>query len=316
MLSRQAFLQAGCARESISLSDNGQLCFTGPDRAHGMMARPDNRHAPWLFNGSTQHMNDPALRLWLFLSLLALLGIAERFWPRHAAAPHRRQRWPVNLGLGLINALCLRLLLPWLAVDAALWAQAENVGVLHLWQVPAWMALAIAFVTLDLAIYAQHRLMHRIGTLWRLHRVHHTDMALDVSSGVRFHPVEILLSMGIKIAVVLLLGAPPLAVLAFEIVLSSFALLTHANVDLPVELDRRLRWIFVTPDMHRIHHSVLPAEHDSNFGFHVSWWDRLFRSYRDMPASPQSSMKLGLARYRAEYEQRLLALLRQPVDAP
>jgi sterol desaturase/sphingolipid hydroxylase (fatty acid hydroxylase superfamily) len=261
-------------------------------------------------------MNDPAFRLWLFLSLLVLLGVAERWRPRHCAAPQRRQRWPVNLGLGLINALCLRLLLPWLAVDAARWAQAEDIGALHLWRVPPWPAAAIAFVALDLAIYAQHRLMHRIGALWRLHRVHHTDMALDVSSGVRFHPVEILLSMGIKIAVVLLLGAPPPAVLAFEIVLSSFALLTHANLALPAGLDRRLRWIFVTPDMHRIHHSVLPAEHDSNFGFHVSWWDRLFRSYRERPASPQSSMQLGLDRYRAADQQRLLALLRQPLDAP
>ncbi|MDE2155216.1 MAG: sterol desaturase family protein [Xanthomonadaceae bacterium] len=261
-------------------------------------------------------MNDPALRLWLFLALLALLGIAERLRPRHAAAPRRWQRWRVNLGLGLINTLCLRLLLPWLAVDAAGWAQAANVGVLHMLRVPPWPAAVIAFVALDLAIYAQHRLMHRIGALWRLHRVHHTDMALDVSSGVRFHPVEILLSMGIKIAVVLLLGAAPLAVLAFEIVLSSFALLTHANVDLPVALDRRLRWIFVTPDMHRIHHSVVPAEHDSNFGFHVSWWDRLFGSYRDAPAAPQSSMPLGLERYRDDRSQQLLALLRQPLDAP
>lgn len=254
------------------------------------------------------------LRLWWFLSLLALLGIAERFWPRHCAAPLRRIRWPVNFGLGALNVLCLRLLLPWLAVDAALWAQANNVGVLPLLHIPPLPAAVIAFVMLDLVIYAQHRLMHRVTFLWRLHRMHHTDLALDVSSGVRFHPLEILLSMGIKIGIVLLLGATPTVVLAFEIVLSSFALFTHANLNLPVGLDRWVRRIFVTPDMHRIHHSVLRAEHNTNFGFHVSWWDRLFGSYLYNPQSDQSSMALGLEKFRTAADQRLPALLRQPLD--
>ena len=255
------------------------------------------------------------LRLLLFLSLLTLLGIAERFWPRQRTAPHRAKRWPVNLGLGAINVLCLRLLLPWLAVDAALWAQARRVGLLPLLHLPPAASTAIGFAALDLVIYTQHRLMHRIPTLWRLHRMHHTDLALDVSSGVRFHPLEILLSMGVKIAVVLLLGVTPTVVLVFEIVLSSFSLLTHANLNLPVRLDRWLRLIVVTPDMHRIHHSIFRTEHETNFGFHVSWWDRLFGSYRDTPRSNQFDMTLGLERFRGVADQRLPALLRQPLEA-
>lgn len=258
-------------------------------------------------------MNDAMFRLLLFVPLLALLAIVERLWPRHAAPPCRSHRWPANLGLGLIDALCLRLLLPWLAVDAALWAQAEHVGVLHLLAIPAWLAAVIAFVMLDLVIYTQHRLMHRFDLLWRLHRMHHTDIALDVSSGVRFHPLEILLSMGIKIAVVLLLGAGPAVVAVFEIVLSSFSLLAHANLRLPPRLDAWLRWVFVTPDMHRIHHSVLRAEHDSNYGFNITWWDRLFGSYTPHPGQPQETMLLGLEVFRDAEAQRLRNLLLQPV---
>lgn len=257
-------------------------------------------------------MSDTTLRLLLFLSLLALLSIAERFWPRHTAVPRRRQRWPVNFGLGAINVLCLRLLLPWLAVDAAFWARQKDFGLLHLLHFAPWPAAVIAFVALDLTIYTQHRLMHRIGILWRLHRLHHTDTVLDVSSGVRFHPLEIVLSMGIKIAVVLLLGAGPAVVATFEIVLSSFSLMTHANLRLPRRLDTWLRWVFVTPDMHRIHHSVLSAEHDSNYGFNISWWDRLFGSYLAQPRQAQETMPLGLATFRDVEAQRLLNLLIQP----
>lgn len=258
-------------------------------------------------------MNDVTFRLLLFLSLLTLLALAERFWPRHAASPRRNHRWPANLGLGLIDALCLRLLLPWLAVDAAVWAQAEQVGVLHLVRMPPWLAAVIAFVVLDFVIYVQHRFMHRYALLWRLHRMHHTDIALDVSSGVRFHPLEILFSMGVKIATVLLLGVGPTVVVVFEIVLSSFSLMTHANLRLPLRLDAWLRWVFVTPDMHRIHHSVLREEHDSNFGFHVSWWDRLLGSYTAQPQQSQETMPLGLEEFRDADAQRLRNLLLQPL---
>lgn len=260
-------------------------------------------------------MNDVAFRLLFFGSLLALLSTAERFWPSQAASPNRIRRWPTNLALGLIDALCLRLLLPWLAVDAALWAQTHHVGVLHLLPMPAWLSAVFAFAILDLAIYTQHRLMHRFGPLWRLHRMHHTDLLLDASSGVRFHPLEILLSMGIKIGVVLLLGAGPSVVAAFEIILSSFSLVTHANLRLPPRLDRCIRWVFVTPDMHRIHHSVLRAEHDSNYGFNVTWWDRLFGSYTPHPGQLQETMPLGLPLFRDDEAQRLRSLLLQPVSS-
>jgi sterol desaturase/sphingolipid hydroxylase (fatty acid hydroxylase superfamily) len=254
------------------------------------------------------------LRLACFLLLLTILGVAEAIWPRHSADPLRRRRWPVNFGLGLLNVLCLKVLLPWLAVDAALWAQSNHLGLLPWLALPPWLAAVIAFAALDLVIYAQHRLTHRVPFLWRLHRMHHTDLALDVSSGVRFHPGEILVSMGIKMGTVVLLGIAPAVVLVFEIVLSSFSLLTHANLNLPAGLDRRLRRIFVTPDMHRIHHSILRAEQDTNFGFHVSWWDRLFGTYRDAPGSDASTMTLGLESFRAPAEQRFAALLRQPIE--
>lgn len=257
-------------------------------------------------------MSNTTLRLLVFLSLLTLLGIAERLWPRHAAAPVRPRRWPVNFGLGVINVLCIRLLLPWVAVDAASWAQENGIGVLHLLHVWPWLATVIAFIMLDLVIYAQHRLMHQVGFLWRLHRVHHTDIALDVSSGVRFHPLEILFSMGVKIAAVLLLGASPGVVAVFEIVLSCFSLFTHTNLRLPPRLDAWLRWVFITPDMHRIHHSVLSSEHNTNFGFQISWWDRLFGSYLAQPEKTQEVMPLGLTTFRDATAQRLRNLLAQP----
>ena len=161
-------------------------------------------------------MNAVAWRAAIFVLLLVLLVLAEWRWPRHQGDPDRRHRWPVNLGFGLVGALCLRLLLPWLAIDAALWAQQHHVGLLHLWPLPSWLAIVVTLMALDLLIYAQHRLMHQVGWLWRLHRLHHSDLTLDASSAMRFHPLEILFSMGLKIAAVLALGAAPVAVLAFE----------------------------------------------------------------------------------------------------
>ena len=257
-------------------------------------------------------MSDAVLRASLFLTLLAVLGLAEWRWPRHRADPHRWRRWPANLGFGMAGALSLRVLMPWLAVDAALWARHEHVGLLHVLPMPTWLQIALAIVALDLLIYGQHRLMHRVGLLWRMHRVHHSDLALDVSSGVRFHPLEILFSMLLKIAAVLALGAPPVAVLAFEILLNGFAMFTHANLAIPQRVDAWLRRVVVTPDMHRIHHSVVRDEQDSNFGFHVSWWDRLFGSYRERPAHAQATLPLGLEIFRDAHAQRFDQLLLQP----
>lgn len=257
-------------------------------------------------------MNEAVLRFSIFAVLIVLLAALEWRWPRHLAAPARHRRWPVNLGLGMLDAMLLRLVTPVLAYFVALWAREHGLGLFHLWPVPAWLAIAASVLVLDMAIYWQHRLMHMVPWLWRLHRVHHTDLALDVTSGLRFHPLEILFSLGVKIAVVLVLGAPPMAVLAFEILLSSFSLFTHTNLAIPVPLDRALRWLIVTPDMHRIHHSVLRAEHDRNFGFNASWWDRLFGSYLDRAGQPQTGIRLGLEQFRQAREQRFPALLLQP----
>lgn len=257
-------------------------------------------------------MHEGLLRGSIFFTLLVLLGVAEWRWPRHRAEPRRGRRWPTNLAFGVAGALSVRLLMPWLAVDAALWAKQQGVGLLHVLPLPGWLAATVAIVGLDLMIYGQHRLMHRVNWLWRMHRLHHSDMALDVSSGVRFHPLEILFSMLLKIAAVVALGAPPVAVLAFEILLNGFAMFTHANLAIPERIDRQLRRVFVTPDMHRIHHSIVHDEQDTNFGFHVSWWDRLFGSYRERPKQPPDTFPLGLERFRDDREQRFDQLLLQP----
>lgn len=256
-------------------------------------------------------MSEVFWRAGIFGVLLVALALVEWHWPRHRANPQRAWRWSANLGFGLTGALCLRVLLPWLAIDAALWAQQNKFGLLHWLTLPAWMAIALSIIALDLMIYWQHRLMHRWHWLWRMHRLHHSDLALDVSSGVRFHPLEIMFSMGLKIGAVLLLGAPAVAVLAFEILLNGFAMFTHTNMAIPEHADRRLRWMLITPDMHRIHHSVVMAEQNSNFGFHVSWWDRLFRSYRAYPDQPQALLKLGVDQFREHRQQRFDQLLLQ-----
>ena len=257
-------------------------------------------------------MNDAPLRFAIFLALLLFFGAAEYRWPRQKVAPQRRRRWVVNLGLAVLGAFCVRLLMPWLAIDAAMWAQTRGFGILPLLGVRAPVAAIIAFLSLDFTVYLQHRLMHRLPLLWRLHRVHHTDLMLDVSSATRFHPLEILLSMAIKIGAVLILGAAPLVVLTFEIVLNGFAIFTHANIAMPATIDRMLRLVFVTPDMHRIHHSVRRAEHERNFGFHVSWWDRLCGTYCPAAVEDQAVMPLGLDQFRSPAEQRLSALLGEP----
>ena len=199
---------------------------------------------------------------------------------------------------------------------AAAWAAREGLGLLHLVQLPRAAAVLLAVVLLDCAIYAQHVVFHRVPLLWRLHRVHHTDPDYDVSTAARFHPVEILLSMGIKIVAVVALGAPPLAVVIFEVVLSTTALFNHGNVGLPLALDRVVRWVIVTPDMHRVHHSVLRAETDSNFGFNLPWWDRLFGTYRAQPARGHVGMRIGLQEFPGAGSTSLGRLLLQPLESP
>lgn len=261
-------------------------------------------------------ISEATLRFGFFIALFVVLAALEWRWPRNRNLPKRASRWPVNLGLAVLNTLVLRLLTPVLAFFVAVWAQQRGLGLFNMVSAPGWLAVAISLLALDMTIYWQHRLMHVVPVLWRLHRLHHTDLALDVTSGVRFHPLEIVFSLAVKVGAVVLLGAPPLAVLAFEVLLSSFSLFTHTNLALPLPLDRVLRWLVVTPDMHRIHHSVLRDEHDRNFGFNASWWDRLFGSYRDAPSQPQATLRLGLNDFREDGEQRFPALLTQPFRNP
>ncbi len=255
---------------------------------------------------------EPWLRLGSFAGLLLLFLLWEQAAPRRPREQTRWPRWLRHLLLTSLNTLLVRALFPLAAVGAALLADEQGWGLLPRLNLPGWLSLLLAVLALDCLIYWQHRLFHRVPLLWRLHRMHHTDTELDATTGVRFHPLEILLSMGIKLIAVLVLGASPLAVLIFEVLLSSTSLFNHANIYLPTRLDEMLRRLLVTPDMHRVHHSVYPKETDSNFGFNLSWWDHLFGSYRAQPQDGHLHMKLGLREFRDPVEQRLLQLLAQP----
>ena len=255
--------------------------------------------------------HETQVRAGMFGATLLAVALAERLAPVRGDARLAR-RTAVNLLMVLIDTLVLRLAFPLLAVGAAALAQERGLGLFHALDWPYPLAFALSLLLLDLAIYWQHRLLHAIPLLWRLHRVHHSDLAFDATTGVRFHPLEIALSMAVKLALVALLGPPVLAVLVFEILLSSGALFTHADFALPPRLDRALRVLLVTPSMHRVHHSDLRAETDSNYGFHLSVWDRLFRSYTAAPREPEATMTIGLPGFREAREQSLAALLWQP----
>ncbi len=233
--------------------------------------------------------------------------------PRRPQNVSRRLRWPSNLLIMLIDTLVLRLLFPLAAVGFAFHVEELGWGLLNTFLLPPAVALVFAVVALDLAIYLQHRLFHAVPWLWRLHRMHHADLEFDVTTGVRFHPVEIILSMGIKLLVVLSLGAPGLAVLIFEILLNATSLFNHGNVRLPVSLDRWLRCIVVTPEMHRVHHSIRREETNSNFGFNLPWWDYLLKTYRPQPSAGHLLMTIGLDDFRSTEELKLHRMLLQPL---
>jgi len=259
---------------------------------------------------------EPLVRAGAFALVLALMLAAEALWARRAGPMQRRPRWSANLTIVVIDGLLVRLLIPLGASGAALWAAGRDLGLLNRVDLPPVLEAALAFLALDAVIYWQHRLFHRIPLFWRLHRMHHSDLEFDATTGVRFHPVEILISMLIKIAVVVALGAPALAVVAFEIALNATSLFNHGNLRLPLALDRALRWFVVTPDMHRVHHSVHRREHDSNYGFNLPWWDHLFGSYTDQPAEGHTGMRIGLPAFREPSEQGLVPLLLQPLRHP
>lgn len=251
------------------------------------------------------------LRLGVFCGLWLLLATMETVRPFRPEVA-RASRWIRHLLLVALGSLLTRFALPMLAVAAALLADERGQGLLNLLAVPAWLAIPLGIVLLDLAIYWQHRVFHLWPPLWRLHRTHHSDTSFELSTAVRFHPIEIWLSMSIKVAVVTLLGIPAIAVLLFEILLNASSLFTHSNFSLPAGLDQRLRRLLVTPDMHRIHHSIRPQESNSNYGFCLSVWDRLFRSYRERSEEDPKTMPIGLEQFRNPSEQNWWRLLGQP----
>ncbi len=237
------------------------------------------------------------IRLGVFAGLFALLAVIEARFPRRARQQSRSRRWLTNWAIVILDTLTLRLLalaLPLLAVGAALDASAQGWGLMNTLRLPPWLAILLTILIFDLAIWAQHLITHKIPLLWRFHRVHHADRDIDVTTAIRFHPVEIALSMILKIGLVYLLGAPALGIIAFEIILNGTAMFNHANIKLPLPLDAALRRVLVTPDMHRVHHSIHRHEHDSNYGFSLSIWDRLFGTYIAQPAQGHDAMTIGL----------------------
>ena len=257
-----------------------------------------------------------AIRLAAFAGVFSVMALWELLAPRRPLAVGRSPRWPSNLGILVADVLVVRLLLPTAAAGVALVAAERGFGLFHVIGLPFWLAAPIGFLALDLVIYGQHVMFHHVPWLWRLHRMHHADLDIDVTTGVRFHPVEILLSLVIKIATVALLGIPAGAVVCFEVVLNATSMFNHANASLPRWLDRVARLMLVTPDMHRVHHSVLRQETDSNFGFNLPWWDRLFGTYRAEPRAGHDGMTIGLPVFRDPGELRLDRLLTQPFRAP
>ncbi len=255
---------------------------------------------------------EPYVRLGSFAGIFIAMAIWEVVEPRRPQSIGRGWRWSNNLAVVVVNTLLVRILLPTTAIGLALFAEARGFGLFNVIGSPAWVGVVASVVILDLAIYLQHVLFHAVPGLWRLHRMHHADLEFDVSTGLRFHPIEILLSMLIKFAVIAALGAPALSVLVFEVLLNATSMFNHANVRIPIWVDSVLRWIVVTPDMHRVHHSIVSRETNSNFGFNLPWWDRLFGTYRAQPAAGHEDMTIGIEQFRDSRELGLDRMLLQP----
>ncbi len=257
--------------------------------------------------------NEPTIRLSIFLGVLILVGAWESLRPRRVRSFSRWRRWPNNFGIVVLNTLVVKLLFPVAAVGMAIYAQEHGWGLFNAIEVPAAIAVVATVIALDLIIYLQHVMVHAVPALWRLHRMHHADLDFDVTTGARFHPIEIVLSMVIKLAAVVVLGAPPVAVVIFEVILNATSMFNHGNLHLPAGVDRVLRLFVVTPDMHRVHHSIVPSETNSNFGFNLPWWDRLLGTYRDQPAAGHEAMTIGIEQFREAGDLRLDRMLIQPI---
>lgn len=242
--------------------------------------------------------NEILIRLGFFFGVLVLMATWETMAPRRILGFPRKLRWSGNLGIILLNNLTARLLFPLMPASLAFLAHERGWGLLNHLDLPYWLALGIALVWMDFAIYLQHVMFHAFRIFWRVHRMHHTDLDYDVTTGLRFHPIEIFLSLLIKLAVVALIGPPPTAVLIFEVLLNATSMFNHGNVRISTPVDRVLRLFVVTPDMHRVHHSVIERETNSNYGFNLPWWDRLFGTYRKQPAMGHEGMTIGLDAFR------------------
>ena len=242
--------------------------------------------------------HESAIRLGAFFSVLLAMALWEIAAPRRPLSISKGPRWTANLGMAIFNTILVRLLFPLAGVGMAAYAAERGFGLFNNVDMPYWLATIASIVVLDLVIYLQHVLFHAVPVLWRLHRVHHADLDFDVTTGARFHPIEIALSMLIKFVAILVLGAPATAVVLFEVILNATAMFNHGNVRIPHGVDRALRWLIVTPDMHRLHHSVDRSETDSNFGFNLSLWDRFLGTYRAHPARGHEAMIVGITDYR------------------
>jgi sterol desaturase/sphingolipid hydroxylase (fatty acid hydroxylase superfamily) len=259
---------------------------------------------------------EPFIRLGFFLAIFSAMGLWELLAPRRRQSLSRVKRWPGNLGIAALNTLIIRIIFPTAAVGIALLGETRGWGLLNNLSLPDGIKVLLAVLVLDLVIYLQHVLFHAVPWLWRLHRMHHADLDFDVTTGVRFHPIEIVLSMILKLAVVAALGAPALAVLIFEVLLNATSLFNHGNVRIPLPFDKVLRWLVVTPDMHRVHHSWYPNETNSNFGFNLPWWDRLLGTYKDQPRNSHEEMTIGINLFREPVWERLDRMLIQPFVGP
>jgi sterol desaturase/sphingolipid hydroxylase (fatty acid hydroxylase superfamily) len=238
------------------------------------------------------------IRLGVFCLVFIVMAVWETMRPRRILTEPKGKRWAVNLSITLLNALIIRLIFPLAAVGSALIAEEQKWGLFNQFTIDDRIAGIIAILVLDFTIYAQHAMFHYIPVFWRLHMVHHTDLDIDVTTGARFHPIEILLSMTIKMSVIVLLGAPAYSVLVFEVLLNGTSMFNHSNIYIPPEIDKVIRLFVVAPDMHRVHHSVIISERNSNFSFNFSWWDRIFRTYKDQPDRGHNEMVIGLANFR------------------
>jgi sterol desaturase/sphingolipid hydroxylase (fatty acid hydroxylase superfamily) len=256
--------------------------------------------------------NESSLRLFFFLGVLFLMSGLEALFPRKKRTQRRRDRWVTNIGIVIFYTVLMRLIFPLAAIGIAVIAAEKGWGLLNVLALPVWAHFVLSVILLDFAIYWQHVASHKIPILWSLHKMHHADRDIDATTGIRFHPIEIILSMIYKMVVVLLVGPMVVAVLVFEIILNALALFNHANVRLPLSVDRAIRKIFVTPDMHRVHHSVVKHETDSNFGFNLSIWDHLFGSYTAQPAAGHDDMIIGLPQYQSDKPSSILWSLKLP----